>query len=80
MNIDELNRWAAEYVGEEADEIDASVASEFYTRSFGAASVILWKAMSEGKDITIVVGDKKLTVAAELPEQVIEAIKQLYDT
>lgn len=75
METKGLNRWAAEYIGERDEEIRSSEENEWYTRSFGAAAVVMHKAMIDGKDVKISIGGTSVDTA----EGIIAAVRGLYD-
>ena len=54
-----LDEWAAKFLGEEGEDVSDAVAAQWYTSSPGAAFVVLNKAAAEGKNVKIEIsGDK----------------------
>lgn len=54
MDVSELDRWAAEYNGEQTDEeVQDAVEAKFYTGSPAAAFAVLKKVASDGADVTL---------------------------
>ena len=60
-----LDKWAAEYVGEEGDSVAAAEAAEFYTSSPGAAFVVLWKCIDEGCEVELKAEDGRIEVECD---------------
>lgn len=88
--MDNLNEWAANYMGEAANEVQSSIENEWYTRSFGAAAVVLHKAILDGKNCTLdmhedscairVGGKKNVGKLEQAPELILRTVKEAYDT
>lgn len=69
MKVEKLNEWAARYIGEDDDLIPDAVETEWYTKSPGAAMVVLAKAASEGKKIELEIEDGKVEVCCGEAEE-----------
>jgi hypothetical protein len=53
MDKAKLNEWAARYIGEDDDLIPDAVETEWYTKSPGAAFVLLHKVASAGHKVEV---------------------------
>jgi hypothetical protein len=62
MKREELDRWAAQHIGEGEDESDFAVTSRWYTSSPGAAFVVLAKCADEGMKVELTIADGKASV------------------
>ena len=62
MDKAKLNEWAARHIGEDDDLIPDAVETEWYTKSPGAAMVLLHKCATEGKKIELEIEDGKVEV------------------
>ena len=62
MDKAKLNEWAARYMGEDDDLIPDAVDVEWYTKSPGAAFVLLHKCAAEGMEVEIEMEDGGIEV------------------
>lgn len=62
MDEDKLNKWAAEFIGEDAEMVADAVDAKWYTKSAGAALALLCKMGSEGKKVELSIEDGKVEV------------------
>lgn len=67
MDNDELNRWAADFIGE--DDPDEAVEAESYTGNPGAAFLVLAKCAEEGCAVSISIDKGKATVKCDEHEE-----------
>lgn len=62
MKREKLNEWAARFIGEDDDLIPDAVETEWYTKSPGAAMVLLMKSAEGGKKVELEIEDGKVKV------------------
>lgn len=62
MDSSTLNEWAGRFIGEGDDTIADAVGTEWYTKSPGAAMVVLAKAASEGKAVELEIANGEVEV------------------
>ncbi len=62
MDTVKLNKWAAQFIGEDEEMVMDAVDGEWYTKSAGAALAVLYKMASEGKKIELEIEDGKVEV------------------
>lgn len=62
MDKAKLNEWAARFIGEDDDLVGDAVNTEWYTRSEGAAMVLLMKMAKEGKSVELEIEGGKVEV------------------
>ena len=62
MDKAKLNEWAARFIGEDDDLIGDAVNTEWYTRSEGAAMVLLMTCAKQGKKVELEIEDSKVEV------------------
>ena len=89
MKREELDQWAAKFMGEDEDTIGDAVASQWYTTSPGAAFVVLNKAAAEGHrvelemeggEVSIECGEAEVEGDAEnLAELIVQACYDCYN-
>lgn len=64
-----LNKWAAAHIGEDDQDITDAVEMEWYTKSPGAALVLLYQCASEGKKVELEINDGKVEVYCGTAEE-----------
>ena len=62
MDEDKLNKWAAEFIGEDAEMVADAVDAKWYTKSAGAALAVLYKMASEGNKVELDIEDGKVEI------------------
>lgn len=65
MDENTLNSWAAQYMGEEGDELTFSVDSEIYTQSIGAALTLLSAMVEDGCEVELNMSKGGVTVEVD---------------
>lgn len=65
MNREELDRWAADHIGESPEEAAVAVETEAYTGNPGAAFLVLAKCADEGCSVSVQIEDGKVKVACD---------------
>lgn len=65
MDKNALNKWAAEFVGEEDDMVAGAITAQWYTTQPGAAMVVLAKMASEGSKVELEIEDKQVEVSCD---------------
>lgn len=69
MDRSKLDEWAARHIGEDDDMVPDAVEQGWYTKSPGAAMVLLHKCASDGMKVELEIEDGKVEVSCGEAEE-----------
>jgi len=82
-SIEQLNRWAADFIGEDDEGTEEAIDSQWYTSDPGPAMVVLAKTADHGFSVELSIKDSKVEIEVggtevegtftELPRLIVEA-------